>query len=139
MNAVEMVKEICKQRDIPISRLERECGFSNGYIGKLKRGYFPIDKAQKIAERLDLDVNTLIGVQTSAQRTDYYQDIFSAVLAREMFNDPEIRALFHVKRSIPPERFQAYYNMIKELYRLENPTDGYDFDSGEPSDGDAEV
>ena len=139
MNAVEMVKEICKQRDIPISRLERECGFSNGYIGKLKRGYFPIDKAQKIAERLDLDVNTLIGVQTSVPSSDYYQNVFSAVLAREMFNDPEIRALFHVKKSIPPERFQAYYNMIKELYRLENPDDAYDFDSGEPSDGDAEV
>ena len=76
MNAVEMVKEICKQRDIPISRLERECGFSNGYIGKLKRGYFPIDKPQKIAERLDLDVNTLIGVQTSAPKSDYYENIF---------------------------------------------------------------
>jgi len=139
MNAVEMVKEICKQRDIPISRLERECGFSNGYIGKLKRGYFPIDKAEKIASYLNLDMNTLIGVQKSAQSSDYYQDIFSAVLAREMFNDPEIRALFHVKRSIPPERFQAYYNLIKTLYKMENPDDAYDFDSREPSDGDAEV
>lgn len=139
MNAVEMVKEICKQRDIPISRLERECGFSNGYIGKLKRGYFPIDKAEKIASYLNLDMNTLIGVQKSAQSSDYYQDIFSAVLAREMFNDPEIRALFHVKRSIPPERFQAYYNLIKTLYKMENPSDDYNFDGGEPSDGDAEV
>ena len=139
MNAVEMVKEICKQRNIPISRLERECGFSNGYISKLKRGYFPIDKAEKIARFLNLDVNTLVGVQKSAQRTDYYQDIFSAVLAREMFNDPEMRALFHVKKSIPPERFQAYYNLIKTLYQMENKNDDYNFDSGEPSDGDAEV
>ena len=139
MNAVEMVKEICKQRNIPISRLERECGFSNGYISKLKRGYFPIDKAEKIASFLNLDVNTLVGVQKSAQRTDYYQDIFSAVLAREMFNDPEMRALFHVKKSIPPERFQAYYNLIKTLYQMENKNDDYNFDSGEPSDGDAEV
>lgn len=139
MNAVEMVKEICKQRDIPISRLERECGFSNGYIGKLKRGYFPIDKAEKIASYLDLDINTLIGVQISEQQSSYYDDVFSAVLAHEMLKDKEIRALFHVKKSIPPERFQAYYNMIKTLYKMENPTDGYDFDSGEPSDGDAEV
>ena len=139
MNAVEMVKEICKQRDIPISRLERECGFSNGYIGKLKRGYFPIDKAEKIAKRLGLDVNTLVGVQISEQQSSYYENIFSAVLAREMFNDPEIRALFHVKKSIPPERFQAYYNLIKTLYQMENPSDDYNFDSGEPSDRDAEV
>lgn len=59
MNAVEMVKEICKQKNIPISRLERECGFSNGYISKLKKGCFPIDKAERIANYLNLDVNIL--------------------------------------------------------------------------------
>lgn len=32
MNAVDKVKTICKERGIPISRLERNCGFSNGYV-----------------------------------------------------------------------------------------------------------
>lgn len=35
MNAVERVKTICKERKIPISKLESDCGFSNGYIGQL--------------------------------------------------------------------------------------------------------
>ena len=36
MNSVERVKAICKERKIPISRLEKECGFSNGYLNPKK-------------------------------------------------------------------------------------------------------
>ena len=131
MNAVETVKGICKERNIPISRLERECGFSNGYISKLKKGYFPIDKAEKIANYLNIDVNILIGVQIPVQHDEYYQDALSAVLAQEMFCDRQLRALHHIKKNIDPKRFKAYYDLIANLYKVENPGDDYDFDNGE--------
>ena len=54
MNSVELVKKICKERRIPISKLERDCGFSNGYIRKLSEGKFPSDRLLKIAEYLNL-------------------------------------------------------------------------------------
>lgn len=38
MNSVERVKAICKERKIPISRLEKDLGFANGYIGQLRKG-----------------------------------------------------------------------------------------------------
>lgn len=60
MNSVELVKEICKERKIPISRLERECGFSNGYIRKLSEGKFPSDRLLKIADYLDLSFEYLM-------------------------------------------------------------------------------
>lgn len=41
MNSVDRVKNICKERKIPISRLERDLGFSNGYIGQLKKRNIP--------------------------------------------------------------------------------------------------
>ena len=50
MNAVERVKTICKERKIPISKLESDCGFANGYIGQLRKGVFPDDRILKIAE-----------------------------------------------------------------------------------------
>lgn len=37
MNTVDRIKEICKERRIPLSRLEKACGFANGYIGQLKK------------------------------------------------------------------------------------------------------
>lgn len=39
MTSVERVKTICKERKIPLSRLERECGFANGYISQLKTDF----------------------------------------------------------------------------------------------------
>lgn len=61
MNSVELVKQICKDRKIPISKLERECGFSNGYIRKLKEGKFPSDRLLSISKYLDLPLSYLIG------------------------------------------------------------------------------
>ena len=59
MNTVERVKEICKERKIPISRLEKECGFANGYISQLRKGSFPDDRLGKISEVLGLSVDYL--------------------------------------------------------------------------------
>lgn len=59
-NSVERVKAICKERKIPISRLESDLGFSNGYIGQLKKGVFPSDRLSKIAEYLDVTMDYLL-------------------------------------------------------------------------------
>ena len=52
MNSVERVKAICKERKIPISKLESDLRFSNGYIGQLRKGVFPADRLAKIASYL---------------------------------------------------------------------------------------
>lgn len=52
MNVVERVQYECKKKKIPISRLERECGFSNGYIRNLREGKIPADRLQAIADYL---------------------------------------------------------------------------------------
>lgn len=37
MNSVEKVKAELKKQKIPVSKMERELGFANGYIGQLKK------------------------------------------------------------------------------------------------------
>lgn len=54
MTSVERIKSICKERHIPIMRLEQACGFSNGYFRKLKRGTLPDDRLFSVAEFLGL-------------------------------------------------------------------------------------
>lgn len=56
MNSVERVKAICKERKIPISKLERDLGFGNGYISQLRKGVFPDDRIFMIAEYLSVSV-----------------------------------------------------------------------------------
>ena len=61
MNSVERVRAICKARKIPISKLESELHFGNGYIGQLKKGTFPADRLAMIADYLNVTTDYLLG------------------------------------------------------------------------------
>jgi len=63
MNSVEIVKNVCKEKKIPISRLERDLGYSNGYIGQLRKGVFPTDRLVEIAKYLSVPVEYLLGAE----------------------------------------------------------------------------
>lgn len=60
MNSVERVKSICKEKKIPISKLERDLGYSNGYIGQLRKGVFPTDRLLDIANYLNVSTDYLL-------------------------------------------------------------------------------
>lgn len=60
MNSVERVKAICKDRKIPISKLEKDLGFANGYISQLKKGVFPENRIFLIAEYLSVPMEFLM-------------------------------------------------------------------------------
>lgn len=84
MNAVERVKLICKERKIPISRLETDCGFANGYIGQLKKGTFPDDRLRKISEYLDLSTEFIMTGNEPSFSSE------SAHLVSKIRNDTEL-------------------------------------------------
>lgn len=52
MTCIERVRAICKERGIPIYKLERDLGFGNGYVGRLMKGVFPAHRLYAIAEYL---------------------------------------------------------------------------------------
>ncbi len=54
MNGVDRVKAICKERKIPLSKLERDLGYGNGYIGQLRKGVFPSDRLMEISDYLQV-------------------------------------------------------------------------------------
>lgn len=60
MTPVEKIKIICKERKIPISKLEKECGFANGYISQLKKGMMPYDRLMKVCSYLSLSAFDLV-------------------------------------------------------------------------------
>ena len=74
MNDVEKVKQICKERKIAISKLEKDLGFANGYIGQLKKGYFPSDRAKKISSYLGIDLNGTEGENIIYNSEDIARD-----------------------------------------------------------------
>lgn len=60
MNSVERVKSLCKERKIPISKLEKDLGYSNGYISQLRKGVFPSNRLVNIAEYLGVSTEYIM-------------------------------------------------------------------------------
>lgn len=124
MDSVELVKKICKERKIPISKLERDCDFSNGYIRKLKEGKFPSDRLQKIADYLDVSVEYLLtgseGKILGQQK--YYTDDRTAEIAQKIFDNKELRLLFDEAVDASPEDLQTAHDILLALKRKERGT-----------------
>ena len=78
MSSVELVKQICKERKIPISRLERDLNFSNGYVAQLKKGVFPADRLVAISKYLDVSLDVLLGTdeQKNKPTTDNSDELY---------------------------------------------------------------
>ena len=66
-NGVEYVRDICKSRKIPVSTLEKACGFSNGYLNPKKLSKIPYDRPLLIADYLDVDVQNILCGATPPQ------------------------------------------------------------------------
>ena len=58
--SVEKVLNVLKERHIAVSRMERDLGFSNGYIRQLKKGTMPIERLVSVASYLDMSINELL-------------------------------------------------------------------------------
>lgn len=59
-NSVQLVRDLCRERGIPVSRLERLCGFSNGYLNPRKLTRLPYDRAQTVAAELGVPVELIL-------------------------------------------------------------------------------
>lgn len=110
MNAVERVKTICKERKIPISKLESDCGFANGYIGQLRKGVFPDDRILKIAEYLNVSADYLM---TGKDVDDIVEIAKKDVLLKNM--PSEIKEYALKLAELPKEKQEQIISLIDML------------------------
>lgn len=118
MNSVERVKAICKERKIPISKIERDLGYANGYIGQLKKGVFPADRLQDIAEYLGVSSEYLLNGDEK-ESDKYYLNDETAEMAQAMFENRDLRVLFDAAHDASPEDLKTTYDMLMALKRKE--------------------
>ena len=132
----EIFEMLCQQKGVTVAEVSRNTGISQSTLSnwKRRRNNISAENAKKLADYFGVTVGFLMGVQEDVQGQEYYQDVKSALLAQQMFDDPQLHALFHVKKNIDPQRFKAFYDMVIALYKSEHPDDDYDFNGGESSD-----
>lgn len=101
MEMVDIIKQRCNEKGITIAKLERDLDFSNGYIGKLKNGNIPIDRAKAIANYLNISPEKLLGLEDDVRNVydielrDMLNEVadFSGCEKIEIVNDRRLRRL----------------------------------------------
>ena len=104
------------------AEMAEKLGISRSTIGMYETGAREPDfeTLEKIADFFNVDIDYLLG------RTDkttvlpetvghYYINAETREIAQEVFENPELRTLFHVARDIPPERLKAHIEFMKSL------------------------
>lgn len=61
MTTVEAVRAFCKKNKIPISRLESDLGYGNGFLNPKKISDIPAQRLAEIANYLHVPVETFLG------------------------------------------------------------------------------
>lgn len=114
-------------RGLKDSDVSKGTGIAPSVFSDWKKGRYELkyDKLQKIAEFLGVTTDQLAGVQSDVQPDGYYKDVLAAMTAQQMFDDEQLRMLFHVKKNIDNERFKIFYDMIMDLYKQEHPDDDF--------------
>ena len=122
---VYMYEVYCKLRDlrgVKDADVVRATGITKSTFSDWKSGRSEPkkEKLQKIADFFDVSLEYLM---TGEEQNGYYLNEETAKLAQEMFEDEDMRSLFDMKRKMPPERFKAHMEFMKNLYRQETGED----------------
>ena len=115
----------CKLRDfrgVKDADVVRATGITKSTFSDWKSGRSEPkkEKLQKIADFFDVSLDYLM---TGEEQNGYYLNEETAKLAQEMFEDEDMRSLFDMKRNMPPERFKAHMEFMKNLYEQEKGND----------------
>lgn len=120
-----MYENYAKIRDLKglkDSDVAKATGISAGTLSDWKKGRYNLkyDKLQKIAEFLEVSTDQLAGVPNFGQQQGYYVDEEAAQYAQAIFEDPELRALFHAASNISKKDLKLVIEMATR-FKETNP------------------
>lgn len=111
-NGVERVRSVCKEKGIPISKLEKDLGFANGYLNPKKLKTIPYERAILISNYLDVSLNTVLGIPEPA---DYFLDEEAAAIAQEIQSNKDIRIIFDGVRKASREDMLFIKDLVERM------------------------
>lgn len=117
MTTYEKIKDLCDQKSIAITVLEKELGFGRGSIGKLRNGNTTMKRLQVIADYFGVDVEYFS--DNAKEEKTYYLNPETAELAQTLFENNDLRILFDAAKDATPEDLQTTYNMLMALKKKE--------------------
>lgn len=103
MNTVERIKSICKERQIPISKLEKDLGFSNAYISGLRKGTLPDDRLRLVADYFEVGLDYLItGEDTRVDVPQFEEEQIELIALYSKLNKEQKNAVLALLNAFAP-------------------------------------
>lgn len=121
----EIFAQLLEQRKLKAADVCKGTGLPSSLFSEWKRGKSTpkADKMKKIADYFNVSVEYLMTGEKKEDSAGYYLNEETARLAQEMYEDEDMRSLFDMKRNMPPERFKAHMEFMKNLYNQEKGND----------------
>lgn len=115
MGLYERIKEVAKEKNTSVNKIEKDLGFARSSIAKFNKNRPSIDKMSKIAEYLDVSVDYLYGVEESEHVAGYYLDKETLQIAQEIYDNPDLHALLDAARGSRPDDLKMTSDFLKRL------------------------
>lgn len=78
LTGVDYIRDVCKSNKISIASLEKNCGFSNGYLNPKKLKKVPYDRAVLIVNyfaqnHISVDINQILGIDSTDENSESHK------------------------------------------------------------------
>ena len=117
MGIYERIKEVSAEKGYSINKLEKELGLPRSSISKYNKNVPSMDKIRLISDFLGVSIDYLMYGKES---DGYYLNYETAQIAQEIFDDPNLRALFSAARGVKPEQMKLAEQMLRQ-FKETNP------------------
>ena len=120
MTLKDRIKSLCKEKGISVSKMERDCGFANGYISKLDKSTPNTAKIQIIADYFGVSTEYLI---TGESPTGYYYDEETMQIAQEIYQNEDLHMLFDLTKDASSDEIKDFAQVILLMQKRERHED----------------
>ena len=109
--------KLCKANGITPYQVSKDTGVRSSTLSAWKLGqYSPKpDKIRKIAEYFDVPLEYFYEETESVMPEGYYLSEETAKVAQEIFEDPDLRALFAAARDAKPEDLRMAAELLRRF------------------------
>lgn len=116
----EIFEELLVKNNVSTYKVSKETGIAQSVFSSWKNGISTPkqDKLQKIADYFHVTVDYLMGIERD-QNINYYLNDETRKIAQEVFDTPELKTLFNISRTLPPNKLKALTEFIKEIFEYE--------------------
>lgn len=120
----DMLKYLRNRENLSQAELAEKLGVAKSTISMYEVGKREPDfeTLEAIADLFNVDMNFLLG-KGNSENDHYYMNDETREIAQEVFENPDLRSLFHVARDIEPEELRAHIDFMKRLKARERGND----------------